>query len=448
MSSNHDPTHTQKEPAGDDCQPDVRPIAMPPGGAGLIADTGAAMTPASRWPHMFRAWRYRDYRLFWAAQFLYNCGWWFRQMALAWLVLELTDSATWLGINTLAAGLPCVVLLPVGGYLADHANRRDMVQLAQAIGAVATVTVAVLTMFDLLQVWHLIAVSATLGASDALRIPSNQSLQTNLVPADDISNAVALNSMQFQSTRVVGALCAGVLFHRFGGKGNFVMASVLAVAATLLYSAIRTSPRPRSANGSMWANIVDGWRFARSQPMIMTMIGLSVSQIALFMPLWALMPAVVKQGYDLDERVFAQMLAVFGAGAVIVSFVQARFGNYCQSPRWVALFVVVMGVAELGAGFLPTFEVFALIVLLTGFAFVSINVRVMTTIMHLAPDRMRGRTSALWMWLMRGGTPVGGLIGGMAADAFGLTPVLCVSGVMLALAAPVVLLVSRGRTGG
>ena len=104
MNSNHDATHTQKEPAGNDCQPDVRPIAMPPGGAGLIADTGAAMMPASRWPHMFRAWRYTDYRLFWAAQFLYNCGWWFRQIALAWLVLELTDSTTWLGINTLAAG--------------------------------------------------------------------------------------------------------------------------------------------------------------------------------------------------------------------------------------------------------------------------------------------------------------------------------------------------------
>src|SRR5437660_9402435 len=175
---------------------------------------------------MFRALRHRNFLLFWSGAFLSNTGTWMQAVAQGWLVLQLSDSPLWLGVDGFMATAPGLFLTLAGGVFADLFDRRKLLIYTQAVAGLAALTLGVLVMTHVVQVWMILCLSFVTGCCMSLAGPSYMALVFDLVGRKDLANAIALNSTQFQLARVLVPVFAGVVFTWFGLSGCFIANAV------------------------------------------------------------------------------------------------------------------------------------------------------------------------------------------------------------------------------
>src|SRR5919206_670741 len=169
----------------------------------------------------FRALRHRNFRLFWTGAFLSNVGTWMQSVAQAWLVYELTNSPFWLGFDAFLATAPGLVLTLLGGVFADIVDRKRMLIITQAGAGLTALALATLQATHVLHWWMILCASFVTGCCMSLAAPSYQAITIDLVGRDDLANAIALNSTQFQLSRVIGPVLAGPALKYFGAAGCF-----------------------------------------------------------------------------------------------------------------------------------------------------------------------------------------------------------------------------------
>jgi MFS family permease len=190
---------------------------------------------------MFSALRSRNYALFWVGSFVSNVGTWMQTVALGWLIYEMTGSASWLGTVSFAANAPALFAGLVGGAVADRADRKLLLVGTQAVAAAAAFLLALLTLRGSLEIWRVIAIALGSGLALSFYTPVVHATIPSLVPAEDLLNAVSLNSVQFNLARIVGPVAAGFAYSRIGAAGCFwlnglsflVLAISLAINTTL-----------------------------------------------------------------------------------------------------------------------------------------------------------------------------------------------------------------------
>src|SRR5205809_1595264 len=195
---------------------------------------------------MFRALSHRNFRLFWSGAFLSNVGTWMQAVAQGWLVLSLSNSPLWLGIDGFMSTAPGLVLTLAGGVFADLIDRRKLLIYTQAVAGLAALTLGVLVITHVVQVWMVLCLSFVTGCCMSLAGPSYMALVFDLVGHKDLANAIALNSTQFQLARVIGPVCAGVGFKVFGLAGCFLangISFVFVVGAMMLVKFNRPETR-------------------------------------------------------------------------------------------------------------------------------------------------------------------------------------------------------------
>src|SRR6266705_4138539 len=186
---------------------------------------------------MFRALRHRNFRLFWSGAFLSNTGTWMQAVAQGWLVLELSNSPFWLGVDGFMATAPGLVLTLAGGVFADLVDRRKLLLYAQIVAGIAALVLGTLVVTGVVKVWMILGLSFVTGCCMSIAGPSYLALVFDLVDRDDLANAIALNSTQFQLARALGPVFAGVGFKLFGLAGCFIANGIsfaFVVAAMLL----------------------------------------------------------------------------------------------------------------------------------------------------------------------------------------------------------------------
>src|SRR5262252_2694072 len=196
----------------------------------------------------FRALRHRNFRLFWSGAFLSNTGTWMQAVAQGWLVLSLSNSPFWLGVDGFMATAPGMFLTLAGGVFADMMDRRKLLIYTQAVAGLAAITLGILVLTHVVKVPMVLGLSFITGCCMALAGPSYMALVFDLVGHKDLANAIALNSMQFQLARVLGPVCAGLGFKLFGLAGCFLangVSFVFVVAAMMLVK----FNRPHAGNG-------------------------------------------------------------------------------------------------------------------------------------------------------------------------------------------------------
>src|SRR5205814_4442380 len=181
-----------------------------------------ATRPARGVSEMFRALRHPNFRLFWSGAFLSNTGTWMQAVAQGWLVLQLSDSPLWLGVDGFMATVPGLFLTLAGGVFADLFDRRKLLIYTQAVAGLAALTLGVLVMTNVVQVWMILGLSFVTGCCMSLAGPSYMALVFDLVGREDLANAIALNSTQFQLARALGLVAPGVGFKVFGLAGCFI----------------------------------------------------------------------------------------------------------------------------------------------------------------------------------------------------------------------------------
>lgn len=390
---------------------------MPPPPRGL-ARLGSALTS-------------RSFRLLWTANVLSTTGTWMQKVAQNWLVFTLTGSAFFLGLDSFVGDFPILLLTLVGGVIADRHDRRYLLMGSQALQLTCAFILAGLVYFDVVRVWHVLALSFTTGIAQAFGGPAFQSLVPSLVPRRDLPNAIALNSIQFNLSRIIGPLIAGAALASLGMAACFGLNGLSFLFVIGALTRIRFTPHTPGARRSLMEEMRSGLNYVRSRPAMLLLMVLAFLSTFLSLPLQTLLPAIAKDVFGQSVGGYTRMMAFSGAGAVVGALVFAWHGRH-DRMGFVALVVQgVLGLAIVGFSFSRWLPLTYALLFVTGASTIVLASSMMSLVQLIAPDDMRGRVISIYNVAFRGGMPLGSLVAGAVASSITAPHALAINGVLL-----------------
>jgi predicted MFS family arabinose efflux permease len=344
-------------------------------------------------------------------------------LAKGWMVYQLSGSKFWLGLDGFAGGVP-VVLTPLAGVLADRMDRRWVLGVGNFLAGIFALVLAALFFTHGLQVWHIVTVSLLMGIISALMFPAYQSLLPELVGPGDLANAVALNSLQFNTSRVIGPALGGAVLAGMGAGWSFTFNAISFLAVVGAVMAFRARPRRHQVDESHFESLRFGLRYLRSRPDIVIMLLLVLLAGVLAGPLGQLMPALSKDLFGGGPKELAWLMSCFGAGAVIGALLMAARSKHAPTPWRAFVTLPALGAAQVAIGLVHWLSVALVLVAATGALWVGTMARLNTAILSSTPAHLRGRVSSFFVMAFMAGLPLGGLVAGALAQWVGLRPVL------------------------
>jgi MFS family permease len=389
---------------------------------------------------MFRALRYRNFLLFWSGAFLSNTGTWMQAVAQGWLVLTLSNSPFWLGVDAFMATAPGLVFTLIGGVFADLIDRRKLLIYSQIVSGFAALTLGALVVTHVVTVPMILALSFVTGCCMSIAGPSYMALVFDLVGREDLANAIALNSTQFQLARALGPVAAGIGFKVFGLAGCFFAngVSFAAVVAGLAMVRYDETLNPRkgdaeSARGKFFENLREGFRYVASTRRISGLLLICAVTSLFGAPYIAMAPVFARDVLHLGETGLALLMGMAGAGALFGALFLAYLGDF-RHKGWFVL-GGDLGFALCLIGFsLSTHIVVSLIFLFAlGFGIVCSIAVTNTLLQKLVSDDMRGRVMSMFMLSFIGAMPIGNLIAGAASHRFGAPHTLAAGGLIITI---------------
>ncbi|MGB6624018.1 MAG: MFS transporter [Candidatus Acidiferrales bacterium] len=375
---------------------------------------------ASRGSVMFRALRYRHFQLFFSGQLSSLIGTWMDNIAEAWLVYRLTGSSLLLGTVAFAGQIPVFLLAPLGGMVADRWDRRKVVIATQTSSMILAGILAALTLSGRVKVWEVVVLAALMGVVNAFDIPARQAFLVEMVGREDLMNGIALNSSMFNGARVIGPAIAGILVASIGEGWCFFANSVsyIAVIAGLLL--MRMGPREvKEQFASAIEHIAEGFRFVRHTAPIWALLLLLGVVSLVAMPYSVLMPVFAAKILHGNARTLGELMGATGIGALTGALVLASRTGLQGLSRWVANSCAGFGVALILFSFSPWRIVSIILLVPVGFSMMVQMASSNTLIQAMVPDRLRGRTMAVYSMMFMGMAPLGSLLAGAIADRIG-----------------------------
>jgi MFS family permease len=368
---------------------------------------------------MLRSLKVRNYRLYASGQLVSLTGTWMQRVAQDWLVLELTNSGTALGIVTALQFGPSLLLGLWGGVLADRYDKRKMLLATQTGLALVALLLGLLDVGGVVQYWHVLVLATALGTISALDTPVRQSFVVEMVGKDDLANAVAINSTIFNAGRVLGPALAGVMISGIGTGFVFLINAGSSVGVLLALGLMRPaelslSPPLQRARGQLR----EGLNYVRGRAdLVLTMVLVFV--IGTFGLNFQITTALLaKQVFHRSASGYGLLSTALAIGACVGAVLATR-----RTRRPTQLFLlgtaVVFAVLEIGAGVMPGFDSTALLLVPTGLVMLTFTTAANASVQLGVEPTMRGRVMALYLVCFMGGTPVGAPIIGWVAGAFG-----------------------------
>lgn len=395
----------------------------------------------------FRSLRIRNYRIYYAGGVVSNIGTWMQRIAQDWLVLQLSDNdGVALGITTGLQFLPMLLFGPWGGMLADRYSKRKLLIATQAFMGVVALALALLDLTDVVAVWHVYVLALLLGLGTAIDNPARQSFVIEMVGADDLPNAVGLNSASFNLGRVIGPALAGLLIELLGTGPVFLLNALSFGAVIYALTRLRTdelSPAPRAGRGP--GQVLEGIRYVRSRPDLVMVMALVffVGTFGLNFQLTTALMATEVFGKGAGE--FGLLGSIMAVGSLSGALLAARRGK--PRLRLLLLSAFAFGGVEVLAGLMPTYVLFAAILVPVGLTALTFITAANSTMQLGVDPVMRGRVMALYMAVFFGGTPIGAPLVGAVAEAFGARWSLILGGLVSASAAAVAAVLLARRSG-
>jgi MFS family permease len=396
-----------------------------------------------------RAFRHRNYRLFFAGQAISLVGTWMQQVAQGWLVLQLTHDPLWLGIVALAQFGPVILFGLFGGVIADQLPKRQTLLVTQTVAMLLAFVLFGLTATHVIEVWHVLILSVILGVSNAVDMPVRQSFAVDMVGREDMSNAVGLNSALFNASRILGPAAAGLLIGAFDISIAFLINGLSFIAVIVSFVAMRdrelrpipAGPRPRSWT-EIVANLAEGARYVRSTPTVLLAV-VVVGLVATFgMNFSVLVPPLADDVLKVGATGFGFLMAASGIGSTVAALwvaFQRRPG-----PRPIALGAIALGLGSIVLALSSVFLLSLAAMAVAGAGAIAMAVSANTTIQLAVPDQLRGRVIAVYTTVFAGSVPIGGLLMGAIASTWGV-PVALLVGSILCLAVGIAAWIWLGR---
>jgi MFS family permease len=397
---------------------------------------------------MFQSLDVRNYRLFATGQIISLTGTWMQTIAQDWLVLELSgNSGTALGIVTALQFAPMLLLMLYAGVLADRLDKRKVLIVTQTTMGLLALGMGLLVLSGAVQLWHVYVFAALLGMTQAFDNPTRQAFVSEMVGADRLTNAVALNSATFNSARLAGPALGGLVIAAFGVGPAFLLNAGSYVAVICAYLLMRVGELSRTSGVERSrGQVMEGLRYVRSRPDLMLVVALVFVVGTMGMNFNLTLPLLAKAEFGVGAAAFGLLSAAFAGGALVGALIGTRRRGR-PSAALLLTFAALFGALEITVAFMPSFALAALLLIPTG-AFLIGHNNVANARMQLgAPAHLRGRVMSLFMLVFLGGTPVGALIVGVISERFGPRSGLIVGGVSALLAAGLLALLRARRHG-
>lgn len=356
-----------------------------------------------------------------------------QKVAQSWLVFTLTGSAFLLGFDSFLGEVPILLFSLIGGVVADRMDRRRLLLTSQYLQMAFALLLAALIYFDRVSVWHILLLSFMTGTAQAFGGPAYQSLIPSLVGKKDLSNAIALNSIQFNLARIIGPVVAGLAFTAMGAAACFLLNGVSFLAVIFSLSSFKSRTIPSESSGHLLDELRTGLSFVRRQPALLALSLLAFCSTFFGVPLITMLPVFAKDVFHLGPRGYSGLLACTGVGAVMGALVVAALGNFPNKGKVALALQLVFGAMVILFSFSPVLWLSLTALLLAGISLVSIFALMSSLVQLQAPETMRGRVVSIYMVAFRGGTPLGSLATGFLVSHLSPSWVLAGNGVIMCL---------------
>jgi MFS family permease len=386
---------------------------------------------------------HRDFRILWLGAFTSTIGTWMQNVAKNWLVLDLTQSSFYLGLDSFFGELPLLLFTLIGGVIADRHTRRRLLMSSQYVQMMCAVVLMVLVYSGAIGIWHILVLSFLAGTAQAFGGPAYQSLIPALVPKEDLPNAVALNSIQFNLARIIGPLVAGTtlawlgstLGQSAGTAACFGLNALSFVAVIVGLRMLRTEQRLTSSGTNLMTELRGGLGYVRGDRPLITLTVLAFVSTFLGVPLLTFLPVIAKDVFHQGVWLYSWMLAWSGAGAVTGALIVAWIGRHGSMGRTLLVAQGLFGLLLMAFAWSRDLWLSnALLFVASGLLMVVLST--LTSLVQLiAPDHMRGRVMSIYMVAFRGGMPLGSLVAGYVASLSSAPLVLGISGGLLGVVA-------------
>ena len=380
---------------------------------------------------VFKAFQYRDFRLMWIGACTSAIGTWMQIFAQGWLIWRLSHSARLLALDPILQAIPIFLFSLVGGVLADRFERRHLLIFSQCVQMACAVILTVLVGFHVVKVWHFLTGSFIVGFAQAFGGPAYSALIPTLVPKEDMPNAIALNSMQFNAAVAVGPALGGWALYSLGETWCFALnaASFLAPVIALLMLTIRFLPE--KATGSMFNSLKEGILFVRKQGAMGGLIVLAFCMAALGVPMRTFLPLFATQIFHSGPGIAATFLSMSGAGSVVGALGIAALGNVKNKGRLALIMLICLGIGVSGFALSPWLPLTCASLFFAGAAMMGVFSMVSSLVQLIVTNQMRGRVMSVYNLSFRSGMPMGNLIAGWLVPIFTAPVVLGVNGALL-----------------
>lgn len=370
----------------------------------------------------FPATRHRDFRALWGGSACSSVSLWTLLLGNAWIVYHLSNSSFWVGVSTFASMSP-YLLAPFGGVIADRLERRYLVRATRVGAFLTTSSLFLLAFTGVIEVWMVVGIALLQGLVRAVEIPSDQALLANVVPIEDLGNAVALTSMTQQGSRAAGPLLAGPLLATIGVEGAYGVAAIFALLAFTSMSRVRTSSRGGVVSlKRVFAELGEGLAYVRATGPVLAVFLIVVAHCSLTMSFDAMLPGFAETELHSPSSGFTLMTLGVGLGALTGTFVLSMLPIF-RRGRLFLLTGIASGLAPVLMGLSMALGPAVASTLLMGASQAMFMALSAILLQEVVPDAVRGRVMSLYLMGAGGIMAIANLGFGTLADRWG-APVL------------------------
>ncbi len=354
-------------------------------------------------------------------------------VAQSWLVLQISGSARMLGLDAFLGNIPIFLFSLVGGVVADRVSRRHLLLASQWVQLTCAFTLTALLALGVVRIWHILTLSFISGTAQAFGGPAYSALIPALVEKDDLPNAIALNSIQFNLARVIGPVLGGFALTKLGAIWCFGLNGLSFVAVIISLMLLHVRFQPQRTGESILSSMKQGFDFIRQQGPMQGLIVLAFCMTGFAIPLITFLPVFAKDVFHSGSTTFTTLLAASGLGSVAGALIVAALGNMHNKGRIALVMLILMGCGMAGFALSRHLILSCILVFFSGAALISAFAMISSLVQLIVADEMRGRVMSVYNVAFRGGMPFGSVASGCLIPIFSAPVVIAANGLLLVL---------------
>ena len=381
-----------------------------------------------------RSFKHRNFKILFSANFLSNIGTWAQGVAQAWLILELTDSGTYLGIVTSLQFAPILFFSISGGKIADKFNKRKVLMLTNLTAGISALSVATLVLTENIKIWHVMFFAFMLGMGNAIDAPVRQSFNVEVVGKQDLPNAVGLNSTNFNIGRLIGPGLSGLLIAAYGTGVSFLLNGISYLVVIIALINIRESELFIEEKKSSSTKIREAMAYVAARPDILAVMITVFFATSFGLNFNIFNTMMATQVFDKGAAEYGALGSILAVGSLSGAIISARLEKK-RGPRFVMIGSMIFSAILILSAFAPTYLVYSILLPIIGCVALLTFIGANTMVQLRTDSQIRGRVMGIYLTVFLGGTPIVSPFIGIMTQEIGTRPTVAICGLISLLAA-------------